>query len=169
MPGKVHLQVDKTVTPVVMPPRRVPLSVKDRSKEELERLEKLGYIVPVVQPTEWVSSLVTVHKPNGKIRVCIDPLHLNKALKRGHYPLPQLDDVLPCMSQAKVFTKADCKEGFLQIELDDESSLLMTFQTPWGRYRWTRMPFGISPAPEIFQQISVPELRRTYRSPQDRG
>ena len=80
-------------------------------------------------------------------------MHLNKALKRGHYPLPQLDDVLPCMSQAKVFTKADCKEGFLQIELDDESSLLMTFQTPWGRYRWTRMPFGISPAPEIFQQF----------------
>ena len=71
MPGKVHLQVDKTVTPVVMPPRRVPLSVEDRLKEELERLEKLGYIVPVVQPTEWVSSLVTVHKPNGKIRVCI--------------------------------------------------------------------------------------------------
>lgn len=153
MPGKVHLQVDKTVTPVVMPPRRVPLSVKDRLKEELGRLEKLGYIAPVVQPTEWVSSLVTVHKPNGKIRVCIDPLHLNKALQRGHYPLPQLDDVLPNMSQAQVFTKADCKEGFLQIELDEESSLLTTFQTPWGRYRWKRMPFGISPAPEIFQQF----------------
>eukprot|EP00057_Strongylocentrotus_purpuratus_P006656 XP_011661130.1 PREDICTED: uncharacterized protein K02A2.6-like [Strongylocentrotus purpuratus] len=152
MPGKVHLQVDPAVEPVVMPPRRVPLAVKEKLKSELTRLEGLGYIEKVVEPTEWVSGLVTVQKPNGNIRVCIDPLYLNKALKRGHYPLPVIEDVLPHMSKAQVFTKADCKEGFLQIELDDESTRLTTFQTPWGRYKWNRMPFGISPAPEIFQQ-----------------
>ena len=47
--------------------------------------------------------------------------------------------------------QADLKEGFLQVELDEESSILTTFQTPWGRYRFHRMPFGIAPAPEIFQ------------------
>lgn len=56
------------------------------------------------------------------------------------------------MADVKVFSKADLKDGFLQIQLDNESSKLTTFQTPWGRYRYLRMPFGISPAPECFQR-----------------
>nr|XP_054767488.1 uncharacterized protein K02A2.6-like [Lytechinus pictus] len=151
MPGTVHLQTDSSVEPVIMPPRRVPIVVKDKLKQELERLEKLNVVAKVTEPTEWVSGLVVVQKPSGKIRVCIDPQYLNRSLKRGHYPLPVIEDVLPMMNKAKVFTKADCKEGFLQCELDQESSYLTTFQTPWGRFRWQRMPFGISPAPEIFQ------------------
>ena len=62
-----------------------------------------------------------------------------------------IEDVLPDLSDAKVFSKADLKDGFLQIELDEESSKLTTFQSPWGRYRWLRLPFGVSPAPEYFQ------------------
>ena len=54
--------------------------------------------------------------------------------------------------KAKVFTKADLKDGFFQTQLDDKSSKLSTLQTPWGRYRWLRMPCGISPASECFQQ-----------------
>ena len=151
MPGTVHLQTDSSVEPVVMPPRRVPIAVKEKLKKELDRLQGIGVIEPVSEPTDWVSGLVAVEKPNGKVRVCIDPQYLNRALKRGHYPLPVIDDVLPMLNNVKVFTKADCKEGFLQCELDQESSYLTTFQTPWGRFRWCRMPFGISPAPEIFQ------------------
>lgn len=151
MPGTVHLQTDSSVEPVIMPPRRVPIVVKEKLKQELERLERMGVIAPVTEPTEWVSGLVAVEKANGKIRVCIDPQYLNRALKRGHYPLPVIEDVLPMLNKVKVFTKADCKEGFLQCKLDQESSYLTTFQTPWGRFRWERMPFGISPAPEIFQ------------------
>ena len=97
-----------------------------------------------------MSSAVVTAKPNGKVRVCIDPRPLNKALHRSHYPLPVIDDILPDLGKARVFSKADLKDGFLQI--DDESSCLTTFQTPWGRHRWLRMPYGISPAPEYFQQ-----------------
>ena len=152
MEGKLHLEIDETVTPVINPPRRVPFALKDKLKSELDRLEGLQMIRKVKEPTEWVSSLVVVEKPKGKLRICIDPVHLNKALKRSHYPLPVIEDVLPELSNVKVFSKADLKDGFLHIELDDESSLLTTFQTPWGRYCWKRMPFGISPAPELFQQ-----------------
>ena len=66
--------------------------------------------------------------------------------------MPVIDDILPELGKAQVFSKADLKDGFLQIELDDESSRLTKFQTPWGRHRWLRMPYGISPAPEYFQQ-----------------
>ncbi|PIK48458.1 hypothetical protein BSL78_14706 [Apostichopus japonicus] len=135
MPGKVHLETDPAITPVVIPPRRVPVAIKPMLKAELKRLEELNVIQKVTKPTDWVSSLVSVTKSSGKLRVCIDPQPLNKALKRGHYPLPVIEDILPQLAKVKVFSKADCKEGFLQCELDNESSYLTTFQTPWGRER----------------------------------
>ena len=108
-------------------------------------------ISPNQEPTDWVSSMIAAKKPDGDIRLCNDPHHLNITLKRSHYPLPVIEEILPELSKAKVFSKVDLKEGFLQVELDEESSKLTVFQTPWGRYRFHRMPFGITPAPEIFQ------------------
>eukprot|EP00057_Strongylocentrotus_purpuratus_P010216 XP_011664690.1 PREDICTED: uncharacterized protein K02A2.6-like [Strongylocentrotus purpuratus] len=114
MPGVVHLTLEAEAKPVVMPPRRVPLSIKEDLKEELCRLEKLQVIEKVEDPSDWVSSLVVARKPSGKLRVCIDPQHLNRSLKREHYPLSTIDDVLPQLANVKVFSKADLKEGFLQ-------------------------------------------------------
>lgn len=76
-----------------------------------------------------MSGLVVAEKPNGKLRVCIDPVYLNQALimKRFSYPLPVIEDILPDLADVKVFSKADLKDGFLHVELDDESSLLTTF------------------------------------------
>ena len=85
--GKLHLEVNKSVSPVINPPRTVPFALKEK-KSELDRLEELQIIRKVQEPTDWVSSLVIVEKPNGKLRVCIDPAHLNKALKRSHYDIP---------------------------------------------------------------------------------
>ena len=93
-----------------------------------------------------------VPKPNGKIRLCIDPKPFNKALKRNHYPLCTNEDVLPELAKARIFSVVDVKNGFWHVKLDNERSKLTTFATLWGRYRWLRMPFGISPAPEEFQR-----------------
>ena len=110
-----------------------------------------GFITAVSEPTEWISSTVVLMKPNGKLRFCLNPKPLNKALKRKSYPLPTIDDLLPELSKAQVFSVVDVKNGFWHVPLDDERSKLTTFATPWGRFRWLRMPFGISPAPEEFQ------------------
>ena len=134
-----------------MPPRRVPVALKEKLKNELHRLTQRKVISPIQEPTDWVSSMIAAKKPDGNIRLCIDPHYLNLALKRSHYPLPVIEEILPELSKAKVFSKVDLKEGFLQVELDEESSKLTVFQTPWGRYRFHRMPFGITPAPETFQ------------------
>ena len=131
--GKLHLEVDETVPPVVMPPRRVPVAVTGKLREELDRLESLGVLEKEDKPTQWVSSMVATQKPSGQVRVCIDPQCLNQALKRRHYPLPVIEDILPELSKARVFTKTDLKDGFLPIQLDDASSKLTTFQTAWGR------------------------------------
>ena len=130
----LHLEVDESASPSIMPPRLVPLTLRKQLKEELARLERANVIMREEEPTDWVSSLVVTEKPNGKLRVCIDPQHLNKALKRSHYPLPVIEDILPELADVKVFSKAYLKDGFLQIQLDQESGKLATFQTPWGRY-----------------------------------
>jgi len=150
--GDLHLQLDESVPAVQLPPRRVPLAVKDKLKAELERLSEKEIITAVDEPTEWISALVVTTKRSGGIRLCIDPKPLNNALKRNHYPLPTIDDVLPMLADARVFTVLDAKNGFWHIQLDEPSSYLTTFGTPWGRYRWLRMPFGLSPAPEEFQR-----------------
>ena len=125
--------------------------MKEPLKKEIDRLVAQEILKPVDAPTDWVSSMVVVMKRNGKIRLCIDPKPLNQALKQNHYPLPVIDDLLPELLKAKVFSVVDAKNGFWHVQLDTDSSFLTTFGTPWGRYRWTRMPFGISPAPEEFQ------------------
>ncbi len=79
--------------------------------------------------------MVVVRKRNNHIRVCLDPKPLNKALRRSHYQIPTLEEVLPQLSKAKVFTVADAKNGFWHVELDQAASEMTTFGTPFGRYR----------------------------------
>ena len=152
LPGKAHLQVDPTVTPVIAPLRRTAVSLKPKLKQELERLQKMEVIQQVDEPTDWVSQFVTRTKKSGDLRICIDPGQLDKALKREHYQLPIIEEVLPELAQAKVFSKLDLASGYWHIELDEESSLLTTFNTPFGRYKWRRLPFGICVSSEIFQK-----------------
>ena len=134
-----------------MPPRRLPIPIKDEVKRELDEMCKNDIIEPVTCPSPWVSALLVVHKPNGKLRICIDPKYLNAALKRSVYVMPTIEDVLPQLSKAKVYSTVDATKGFNHLCLDEESAALTTFETPFGRYRWRRLCFGISPAPEIFQ------------------
>ena len=149
--GRAHFELDNSVPPVKLPLRKIPLAMKPDLAAELERLENLGVIEREEQPTDWVSSLVVARKANGDIRVCIDPKPLNKALKRAQYPMPTLEDLLPRLKKARVFNVCDVSSGYWHVELDEASSRLTTFATPTGRFRWTRLPFGLSVAPEIFQ------------------
>ena len=103
-----------------------------------------------MESTNWVSAAVMMLKPHGKVRLCLDPKPLNQALKRSHYPLPVIEEVLAGLSQAKLFSMVDVKNGFWHVPLDEESSKLTTFATPWGRYTWLKMTFGISVALEEF-------------------
>ena len=131
-------------------PRRIPVTLQKEVKEKIAELEKKGIIQKVTNPTDWISSMVIVSKP-GKIRICLDPRDLNKAIQRPKYQMPTLEKILPKLSKAKVFTTLDAKDGFYQIGLDEESSKKTTFWTPFGRYRYLRMPFGISVAPKEFE------------------
>ena len=149
--GKHHIEVDPNIKPVVHPPRKVPAALRPRVLQELQRMEDPGVIEKQSEPTSWVNSMVTVLKPN-KLRICIDPQDLNRAIRREHHPLPTVEEVVSRLPIARVFSILDASSGFWQIELDESSSKLCTFNTSFGRYRFKRLPFGVSSAPEVFQK-----------------
>ena len=107
-------------------PRRVAIFLKNELKTHLEALEVSNLITPVKEPIEWISSMVAVCKL-GKLCLFIDPKDLNKAIKRSHYPLPTIEDVLPKLTRAKIFSVLDAKKNFWQLELNNTSSFLTTF------------------------------------------
>ncbi|KAJ8340235.1 hypothetical protein SKAU_G00348680 [Synaphobranchus kaupii] len=111
MEGKYKIEIDTSVEPVKLPKRRLPVAMTTPLKDELSDLQSRGIIEPVDQSTDWISSLAIVKKPSGKLRICIDPRPLNKALKRSHCPLPTIDDILPDLPKARVFTVCDVKNG----------------------------------------------------------
>ena len=152
LPSTCKILINTNVAPVVNASRKIPIKLRPRLKQELENMEKLNVITKEESPTDWVSNIVIVERPNKKIRICLDPHHLNKAVRRCHFQLPTLDEITSNLAGAKYFSKLDAKNGFYMLKLDDDSSKLCTFATPFGRYRFLRMPFGISCAPEIFHR-----------------
>ena len=152
LPGKHSIDIDETVPPTACACRKVPFALREPLKQELKRMEKLGVIERVDRPTPWVSAIVIVKKKSGKLRVCIDPRPLNKAIQRQHFQMPTREEMIAQLAGAKYFSKLDAAQGFWQLELDEPSSHLCTFITPFGRYRYKRLPFGISSAPEVYHK-----------------
>lgn len=152
LPFTYKIKLKEGAQPVVHAPRRVPAALKDKLKEELERMEALEVIRKVEEPTEWVNSMVCIKKPTGALRVCMDPKDLNANIQREHYQIPTREEITSEMAGAKFFSKLDASQGFWQLKLHEDSTKYCTFNTPFGRYCFLRMPFGISSAPEIFHR-----------------
>ena len=150
-PYNISLQDDAKPVSLACP-RRVPIPLMPKVKEELDRMLFLGIIVPVEQPTSWCSAMVVVPKSSGAVRLCVDFTTLNKYVRRERVMLPSVDHTLAQLKGAKFFTRLDANSGFYQVPLSENSQELITFITPFGRYMFTRMPFGISSAPEHFQR-----------------
>ena len=147
-----HIWLKTDAVPTQHSPRRVPVALRDNLKGTLDDLVKQQIIIPVTEPTAWINSMVVVPKKNGTLRIYLDPRDLNQYIQRENYQLPTIEDIEMRLDKAKVFTVLDVRSGFWHVQLDTPSSLLTTFHTPFGQYRWLRMPFGISSAPEVFQR-----------------
>ena len=146
------IKLDPSVPPVIQPARKIPYAKYDQLKATLEELEKKNIIAPTYKPTDWVSNLVITEKKNGQIRICLDPKPLNKAIKRERYNIPTPADVQRNLNGKKIYTILDMKDGYWHVKLSPNSRYMCTFNTPWGRKRFLRMPFGISSAAEVMQK-----------------
>ena len=132
--------------------RRVPIPLMDKVKKELQRMKEQGVIEEITEATEWVSPMIPVLKPTGEVRICVDLKKLNQAIERERFVIPTVDCIIHKLRDSKVFSKLDAKSGFHQIPLDPSSAKLTTFITPFGRFYFNRLPFGVSSAPEIYQR-----------------
>ena len=151
-PGDYKIELQEGAQPVVHHARRVPPALYKPLKDKLHDMEEKGVIAPADGPTDWVNSLVLVEKKNGSLRVCLDPRDLNKAIKREQFQIPTFEEVITRLGGKRVFTILDLKESYWQVQLEDSSSKLCTFNTPFGRYSFKRMPFGIKSASEVLQK-----------------
>ncbi len=153
LPGDYEFKIDEDVEPVQEACRSVPFSLYEPFKQGLMQMVDLNILAKVTKPTKWVSSFVLRRKKNGELRICLDPRNLNKAIKREHYKLPTREEMAAKFEKASDMSKLDASKGFWQVKLGEKSSYLTTFATPFGRFRFLRLPFGINCAPEVFHRI----------------
>ena len=163
-PGeKYHINVDANILPKCTAARPVPVHQQTQFKAELNKMLKLVVIKPVTEAIPWISSFVIVEsnkdparmktndaQTKSKLHVCLDPSNLNKAAREPYYYCT-IKEVITELSNAKYFTIIDMQWGYWKVPLDEESSYLTTFNTPYGRFRFTRMTFGLNVAGDAFQ------------------
>ena len=154
----VHLSLDPDVSPCHAGIHRVPVPKLEKVKAKLDDMVECGKLKKVDQPTNWCSNMTVREKvlPDGttKVRLCLDPSQtLNKAIIIPRYQILTVQETLPRLSgkKHKMLSIFDALDGFTQVVLTGESSLLTTMHTPWGRCCWLRLPYDISCAPEELQ------------------
>ena len=150
---QIKFHVDESVVPIAQPARRIPFHMREKVEQEIHRLEQQDVIEKVDGPTPWVSNIVVAPKPNApdQIRLCVDMRKANQALKRERHIVPTTDDIILELNGSQVFSKVDFNKGFHQLELSEESRNMTVFASHVGLYRYKRLNFGVSVAPEIFQ------------------
>ena len=122
-------------------------------KCEIDRMLELGIIckLDINEATDWVHNLVLVRKPNGKLCVCLDPRMINRALRFNVHNSLTFQDISSSIRGVKKISKIDANSGFWTLPMSQELQLLTTFNTPWGRFCFVKMPFGLNQAQYFFQ------------------
>ena len=106
-----HIHIKENETPVIHPPRKIPVASRERLKKELDNMERNGVIKKTEEPADWVNSLLLVEKRDGSLRICLDSRDLNKAIKREHYQLPTFDKIASRITGTRRFTKLDANKS----------------------------------------------------------
>jgi hypothetical protein len=148
----IHLSEDSR--PVCHPPSRVPIHLAKAVDKELQLLEQAGVIEPVSGPAPWVARMVVVPKAQpGQVRITQDLRDVNKFVIRERHQIPTFEEVTGDMAGAKLFSELDVAKAFYQIPVAESARQLLTFSTPRGLRRLTRLCMGLSTAQEILQSV----------------
>lgn len=151
-PDEITVKLNNEARPQIYPARRVPYAIKNKLKEALNDLVRLGIIEEVNEPCEWVSNIVIVEKNDKSLRICLDPSELNKYIIKEVYQISSLEEIKIELKNKKYFSVLDVKSGFYHMVLNKDSNTFFNFSTPYGIFRFKRLPFGESSAPELFQR-----------------
>ena len=147
---KAHLYLKPDATPKFCKTRSLPFAYREAVETDLTRLVDDGVLEPVPF-AKWAAPIVVVPKPTGKVRICADfSTSVNKALNIDQYSLPEPNHVFMALNGGTLFTKIDLQDAYLPVEADYSIKEIL--------FRFNRLPFGVSSAPSIFQNIMVQML-----------
>ena len=142
-----HIQLDQSITPKQTSYRPIPVHMKEAFQQEIDKMLKEGVLKPVCEATQWINSFVLVEWKdklgNLKLRICLDPINLNKVIVREPYHFKIPEDFAHLLADACIMSVCDCKKGCWYWQHDEVSSFCTTFNTELGRPRYTVMPFGM--------------------------
>ena len=131
---------------------RMPINKRKVVDKGLKEMLDAGIIERSRSP--WAFPLVVVDKKDGSKRIFIDFRSPNKILRPVSFPLPLIDDILTLLGGSKWFTTIDLKSGYYQVLLNEQSKEKTTFTCHKGLFQFNVMPFGISTAPSLFQELA---------------
>jgi hypothetical protein len=130
--------------------RQMNPKVSPQVQKELQKMVEVGIIEPI-RYSSWVSNLVIVRKKTGEIRICVDFRNLNQASLKDNYPLPNMEYLLQRVTSAEMMSMLDGFSGYNKVLVSEDDQLKTAFTTPWGTYKYLRMPFKLTNAGANFQ------------------
>ena len=137
--------------PIRLPPYRLPYSSHEFLRNEIKILLEQNIIVP--SKSLWATTVVLVPKGDGTKRLCIDYRKLNLFTQADPYPIPRIEELIDGIGDAKWITALDLTKGYWQVPMEKSRQEKTAFITPWGKYEFTTMPFGLVAAPSTFQRL----------------
>ncbi|XP_023240270.1 uncharacterized protein K02A2.6-like [Centruroides sculpturatus] len=149
---EVIIKLNQNAIPKLVSPRRIPEALKREVKQELEHLVRKGILKKTEETSSWLHPMVIIKKKQGKLRLCMDLHELNKYIIRDNYQIPSPTELLSSIPKDRYYTVMDAKSAFFQLLVEEQSQKLLIMNTHFGKYKFTRLPFGITTASEHFQR-----------------
>lgn len=156
---EAEVSVEQTATPRFHKCRPVPFALRDKVEEALRAQVAAGELIPV-ERSEWAAPIVVVQKRDGGVRICGDfKVTINPVICPQVYPLPTPEEMFSALANGETFTRLDLARAYRQMKVKPECQHLLTINTPLGLFRHTRLPFGISTAPSLWQKAMAQILQ----------
>ena len=151
----IRIEIQEGSAPIRKSARKVPLALCEKFKQEIDLMVKAGIlteVTPEMSMPEWINSFVIVKKPNGNLRVCLDPTDLNKHIVRPVYNMRTLEEIIDMLKGSIYFAVFDSTKSFFYVPLDHELKQLMAMLTQIGIYLYNVLTMGLSNATDIFEK-----------------
>ena len=126
-------------------------------KEEIEKL--LATKVICTSHSSWSALIIVVPKGNGGKCLVIDYRALNKVTRKFTWPMPKVEDIFSKLNRAIYFTTLDLQAGYHHIPLDTPSIPKTAFNSPFGKFEYVKVPFGLAQAPAYIQELMTGILK----------
>ena len=146
-----------TADPVSQKPYPIAMKHYDWVKNEIEKL--LAAKIICSSHSSWSAPIIVVPKGDRGKGLIIDYRALNKVTRKFMWPMPKVEDIVSKLNGATYFTTLDLCAGYHHISLDKSSIPKTAFNSPFGKYEYVKVPFGLAQAPAYFQELMTGILK----------